>query len=382
MAVVESLACGVPVVAPAAGGPREITDDSCARLYRPGDPDAAAAALTAAATADRAQLSRAARARAIEHFDLADSRRRYTELLAHPTSRSPGAGIALVTVLHDSEPEIAALMASIDRHLPGAHLIAVDCASSDGGPAAVSSWTGNKTLIELDRNAGYGPGTNAGVAAATEPVTIVVNPDVELLDDSLAQLAAQAASNPHRILAPLVLLPDGRRQDSVHPDPASAPEVFRAVVPRLAAGLDPWRSNEPRRVGWAVGCCLAAQTDTLKQLGPFDPSAFLYAEDLDLGLRAAEHGVETWFWPHARVLHKRAHSTGAAFGGEPFELLAGRRRQVIEERRGPAAARRDDLVQAATFANRIALKTLLRKPAARERSQLRAVVRSRGRSAR
>ncbi len=35
--VAEALACGLPVVAPAAGGPAELVDDSCGRLYRPGD---------------------------------------------------------------------------------------------------------------------------------------------------------------------------------------------------------------------------------------------------------------------------------------------------------------------------------------------------------
>jgi GT2 family glycosyltransferase len=164
----------------------------------------------------------------------------------------------------------------------------------------------------------------------------------------------------------------------VHPHPGAAPELARAALPEPALGgaLDPWRANEPRAVGWAVGCCIAACTDTLRRLGPFDERAFLYAEDLDLGLRAAEQGTETWFWPHARVLHKHAHSTERAFGGEAFELLAARRRTVIRERLGDSARRRDDLVQAATFANRIALKTLLGRSSGRERRQLRALIAS------
>jgi GT2 family glycosyltransferase len=379
MALVEALACGVPVVAPAAGGAREIADDSCARLYRPGDAHAAAAALQAALAA-REGLSRAARERAERHFDLRESRRRYAELFDGAPSAAAGAGIALVTVLHDSEHEVKSLMSSLDRHLPGAHLIAVDSGSTDAGPQAVRDWTGNGTVIELGENAGYGRGTNAGVAAAEEPVTVVINPDVELLDASLADLARAASEHPDRILAPLVLLPDGTRQDSVHPMPASPPELIRAAVPppALQHALDPWRANEPARVGWAVGCCIAASTETLRRLGPFDDRAFLYAEDLDLGLRAQEQQIETWFWPHARVLHHRAHATGRA-----FELLAERRREVVAERLGRGAQRRDDLVQAATFANRIALKTLLHKPANRERRQLKALLRTRrGRSAR
>jgi GT2 family glycosyltransferase len=287
-------------------------------------------------------------------------------------------------VLHDSEPEIRALLRSLDRHLPGAHLVAVDSGSTDGGPQAVREWDGNATVIELGENAGYGRGTNAGLAAVTEPVTIVLNPDVELLDDSVAELAREAAAHPDRILAPLVMLPDRSRQDSVHPDPGSAPELVRAALPRVGgARVDPWRAEAPRKVGWAVGCALAASTETFRRLGPFDERAFMYAEDLDLGLRAAEQGIETWFWPRARVLHKQAHAAAKAFDGEPFELLAERRRAVVEERMGPARRRRDDLVQAATFANRIVLKTLLRKPAGREKRQLEALLRARrGRRAR
>jgi GT2 family glycosyltransferase len=249
----------------------------------------------------------------------------------------------------------------------------------------VEQWGGHRTLIRLGENAGYGIGTNAGVTAAEEPVTLILNPDVELLDDSLAKLAAEAARHLSRLRAPLVMRPDGSRQDSVHPLPGSPPQMARAATPAPIGGavIDPWRRNSATRVGWAVGCALGARTDTLRRLGPFDERAFMYAEDLDLCLRAADEKVETWFWPYARVLHHEAHASAAKFGGEPLELLAERRGSVLEERRGTGARTRDDLIQAATFANRIALKTLLGKSAIRERSQLRALLKARrGRSAR
>jgi glycosyltransferase involved in cell wall biosynthesis len=47
LALVEALAAGRPVVAPAAGGPLEIVTPACGRLYAPGDADAGAAALRA-----------------------------------------------------------------------------------------------------------------------------------------------------------------------------------------------------------------------------------------------------------------------------------------------------------------------------------------------
>jgi glycosyltransferase involved in cell wall biosynthesis len=48
LALVEALAAGRPVAAPAAGGPLEIVTPACGRLYAPGDADAGAAALRAA----------------------------------------------------------------------------------------------------------------------------------------------------------------------------------------------------------------------------------------------------------------------------------------------------------------------------------------------
>jgi glycosyltransferase involved in cell wall biosynthesis len=47
LALVEALACGRPVVAPDAAGPREIVIDGAGRLYAPGDADAAVAVLRA-----------------------------------------------------------------------------------------------------------------------------------------------------------------------------------------------------------------------------------------------------------------------------------------------------------------------------------------------
>jgi GT2 family glycosyltransferase len=292
-----------------------------------------------------------------------------------------------VTVTHNSGEELAALLASVDRYVPGAHVVVVDSGSSDHSLSVANGWLGRLTVMELGSNVGFGTATNRGLAQVSEPVVALVNPDVELLDGSLAELAAEAVrpGRPERLLAPLVLLPDGTRQDSVHPAPGSAADLVRSLLPpralprALALPLAPWLSDQPRRVSWAVGCCVVGRTETLRRLGPFDEDLFLYAEDLDLGLRAAAEGVETWFWPDARVLHRSAHASEAAFGGEPFDMLAERRREVVGRNFGPRAASRDDAAQALTFASRIALKRILGRPAEREARQLGALRRARRR---
>jgi GT2 family glycosyltransferase len=210
---------------------------------------------------------------------------------------------------------------------------------------------------------------------------VLINPDAELVDDSLAALAADllVPNSKPQLLAPLVLSPDGSRQDSAHVDPSSSLLWVKALLPAAALpgplrnAVEPWRSANPREVGWAVGACLVAPTVTLRRLGPFDERIFLFAEDMDLGLRAAKVGVTTVFRPDARVVHVDAHSTEAAFDGEPFELLARQRRAVIGEHRGAEAAERDDRIWRVTLLNRIALKTVTGRPTARERRQLAAL---------
>jgi GT2 family glycosyltransferase len=283
-------------------------------------------------------------------------------------------------VTHNSEKELWALLASVEGFGGGSRVVVVDCASEDATLDVASSFDFTE-VIPLGENVGFGRACNRGLAQVHEPVTALVNPDVELIDGSLATLAAEAAraDRRERLLAPLVLYGDGSRQDSVHPPPGSPAELVRALVPpallprRARVPLAPWDARAPRRVGWAVACAIVSRTQTLKRLGPFDERIFMYGEDLELGLRAAQMGVQTWFWPSARVIHHRAHSTGPAFGGEPFERLSRARHDVVLRRLGPRAARRDDYMQALTFGSRIVGKRLLGRSTMRERRQLAAL---------
>ena len=147
----------------------------------------------------------------------------------------------------------------------------------------------------------------------------------------------------------------------------------RALPSRLRLDAEPWRAGAPRPVGWAIAAALAARTSTLRALGPFDPDAFLFYEDLDLCLRARAAGVPTELRPEVALRHAGAHATSAHYGGEPFDVLARRRRAVVGERLGRRALALDDAAQGLTFATRAGARAVLRRDSARERAQLRAL---------
>ena len=385
IALLEAGAAGRPVVAPDAAGPAEIVDATSGVLYAAGDASAAARALVdVLGNRERAAgLGAGGRERVAARFDRRLTRARFAEVLGplvecdELVAAGAGPALALVTVTHNSADELSTLLDSVDRHLPDAQVVCVDSGSDDASVAVARARAG-VVSIALEENVGFGRASNRGLERVTAPVTVFVNPDVALVDDSLRALAAEAARD-DRLLAPALVGADGRRQDSVHPTPGTPAALAFALVPPallpgwLGVGLAPWRARRPRRVGWALGAALAGRTGTLRRLGPFHEGIFMYGEDLELGLRAADAGVPTWFWPSARVMHSGAHATTAAFGGEDLARLAAARHEGVALARGAAAARRDDALQALTFASRAALKRLLGRGAERERAQLRAV---------
>jgi N-acetylglucosaminyl-diphospho-decaprenol L-rhamnosyltransferase len=258
----------------------------------------------------------------------------------------------IVTVLHDSGPELPGLLRSIHAHLPAdVELIVVDSGSSDDG-AALATAAGARVVV-LEGNPGFGAANDAGVALARHGVTVLLNPDCELPDDGLARLAARAAGT-DALLVPRLLDADGGVQRSAHPLPGRPSSLLRAVLPARALP-EPHRARRPRRVGWAIAACVAAPTALLRRLGPFDPDAFLFYEDMDLCLRARAAGVPTILHPEVTVRHLGGRSTARAFGGEAFELQARRRREVVGARLGPRALRMDDGAQALTFGLRAAV---------------------------
>jgi N-acetylglucosaminyl-diphospho-decaprenol L-rhamnosyltransferase len=286
----------------------------------------------------------------------------------------------VVVVLHDSAAELAALLRSIDAHLEARpQVVAVDTGSRDDGPEAAARW--GAEVIERPENPGFGAASNAGVELARYDVTVLLNPDCELLDGSLAALARLAGAHRDALHAPRLLNTDGSVQRSAHPLPGTLGALAGAAVhppllPRaLRERLAPYRAQRARTVGWAIAACLAADTAALARLGPFDPAPHLFAEDMELCLRARAGGMPTVLHPQLRIRHAGGHATLRA--GEPYDVLARRRREVVGATRGARALALDDLAQGITFASRAAAHALTGGDAERPRRQLAALARAR-----
>jgi N-acetylglucosaminyl-diphospho-decaprenol L-rhamnosyltransferase len=71
---------------------------------------------------------------------------------------------------------------------------------------------------------------------------------------------------------------------------------------------------DPARVDWVAGAAVLARFDVLREVGFFDPTYFLYYEEVDLMHQIARAGWECWYVPDAKVVHKEGAATGVRSG--------------------------------------------------------------------
>ena len=126
-----------------------------------------------------------------------------------------------------------------------------------------------------------------------------------------------AVGDAHRdvaVVAPKLLNPDGTLQRSVRGFPTRwrlATEYFylRKLGPRTealnafyGAGFD--HASE-REVECVMGACMLVRGTAIDEVGPPDPSFFLFSEEVDWCYRFAQAGWKTLFTPEPRLRARR-----------------------------------------------------------------------------
>ncbi len=214
--------------------------------------------------------------------------------------------VSIIIVSYNTRELLDACLASLRAHIKGvtAEIIVVDNASKDGSPDLIRSRYPEVILIESGGNLGFGRANNLGFQHATAPVIFLFNSDALLLEDTPTALIKFLNDHPRAgIVGPDVILMDGTRQPKTRGMLPTARVMLNqnlllsVLFPRsrFFAGLyveHAWSHAD--RVGWVSGVCMAIRREAYAQSGGFDPAIFMYAEDVDLCRRCAEHGWETW----------------------------------------------------------------------------------------
>jgi len=180
------------------------------------------------------------------------------------------------------------------------------------------------SVIEGQGNVGYGRGHNLALAGCESRYHLILNPDVEMAEDSLAQAVVFMEAHPEcGLLVPSALDGQGEQQFLCKRYPTVFDLFLRGFAPRglqmrFRTRLCRYEMREMfdgRNTLWAPpltsGCFMFFRTSVLNQLGGFDLRYFLYLEDFDLSLRAGRI-TKVACQPSVRIVH---HGGNAARKG-------------------------------------------------------------------
>ena len=306
---VEAMACGTPVVASESGALPEVVGGA-GMLVPPGDSSALRKALlrigtepeTAAAMRE-AGLARAAKTSWTAVAGLQEAL--YHRALGPKSADAlvPGAGmppppIEIVVVAYGA-PE---LLRRALEPLRDEAVTVVDNSSSD----AVRDVCASLGIRYMDPgcNGGFAAGVNLGLRERLfeNSDVLLLNPDAVIEPSGIRQLQDALRASPDLAsVSPRIRDAEGGEERAMWPFPSPVGAWLDAV------GLGRWRT-----VNFAIGAVLLLRAEAVAELGGFDESFFLYAEETDWAYRAARRG-----WRHAMVPGVTASHVGAGTSSDP-----------------------------------------------------------------
>jgi GT2 family glycosyltransferase len=258
--------------------------------------------------------------------------------MAPPThAASPSLRISVVTFSPDAEVlgrTLGSAAAAVRRAQGEGALGEVDVVLVDNGPddgargvaeAAAQALreavpTMPVKVLSGHGNVGYGAGHNLAMRDAGTDYHLIVNPDVVMAPDALAEAAGFMARNPGvALVAPCVADESGRLQYLCKRYPSPLTLAVRGFAPAFVRGM--FRATLERYemrdligkrdvvpdVPIASGAFMFCRADALRAVGGFDPRFFLYFEDFDLSLRLARAGRLSYV-PAVRIVHYGGHT--------------------------------------------------------------------------
>lgn len=208
-------------------------------------------------------------------------------------------GSASIEIVHndDSEPALTALVAACRAQATDIHI----------------------ELLEGHGNVGYGRGHNLSIHRAQSHCHLILNPDVTLTPESLADGLAFLIGNPEVVaLSPAVTDGEGHKQHVCKRYPAVLDFLLRGFAPqalkrRFATRLARYEMQDlPEQapstdIPIISGCFMLFRTAALRAVGGFDERYFLYFEDFDLSLRVHAQGSLAYL-PSMHIVHLGGHS--------------------------------------------------------------------------
>lgn len=187
-------------------------------------------------------------------------------------------------------------------------------------------------------NHGFAYGNNRGLETVGADWVLLLNPDTEIRDGTLAALLDAARSHPSAGLVGVrQITADGRLFPTIRRFPSVSRQLFEALGSERFPFHASWLGEREldldvyeRDVAcdWTSGSFMLIRSEVLAQVGALDERFFLYCEETDLCLRITQAGWEIRHLPDLTILH---HAGKAGYDTRFEAQAAFAKRQYMEK---------------------------------------------------
>ena len=203
-------------------------------------------------------------------------------------------------------------------------IIVVDNISTDKSQKICKEKYPDIKLIQNDENFGYCEGNNIGIREAKGDYIIILNPDTIVESNWIEELISAYNKFGEGLYQPKHL---SLNKKTVYMSAGNMLNIFGFGYAREKGNKDENQFNKIEEIGYASGTCLFTSSAVLKKVGLFDPFIFLYHDDLDLGWRASQLGIKSYYVPTSLIYHAESYSL--KWNAEKFYWLERNRKYCI-----------------------------------------------------
>ncbi len=210
----------------------------------------------------------------------------------------PSATIILIT--HNGQPYLEECLDSLRRALlPGAEVVVVDNASTDGSAELVRARMPEAKLVVNAVNCGFAAACNQGAAMARGEILVFLNQDTRVERDWLRALLKGFRDDSVGLVTSTVLWMD--RPDRVQ---SCGQDIhYTGLVFGRAFGVPRAEVPAPAEIGAVSGVSFAVRREVWDALGGLCEPFFMYYEETDLSWRARRAGYRCVHVPDSVVYH-------------------------------------------------------------------------------
>ena len=184
-------------------------------------------------------------------------------------------------------------------------ILVVDNISSDNSQIECKKKFPDIKLIQNDENLGYCGGNNVGIKKAEGEFIIILNPDTIVETNWIDELLNAQKEFGDGLYQPKIL---SLNEENTIQSTGNMLHIFGFGFARDKGNKVIERKEEIEKVGYASGTCLFTTRKVLDKIGLLDEFLFLYHDDLDLGWRGAQIGINSFYVPKSKIYHVESYS--------------------------------------------------------------------------